>query len=147
MFVTEKKTTKVKHVPWCYLFNLVSHILNRLNDLSTFNVYLESHPSIPEGEVHIKISGDHGGGSFKMSYQVANISNPNKVANIVIFSIFEAKDSRLNLRICLERFKAHIDKIMNLTWKNRTFRIFMFGDYEFLSSMYGIIVCFRLCET
>ena len=77
---------------------------------------------------NIQISGNQVGGSFKMSYQVANISNPNKVANTVILSIFEAKDSRPNLRICLERFKAHIDKLMNLTWKNRTFRIFMFGD-------------------
>ena len=119
-------------------FNLVGHIVNRLNDLTCFNIFLESHPSIPENEVHIKIGGDHGGGSFKMSYQVANISNPNRVANTVIFSIFEAKDSRPNLRICLERYKAHIDKLANLTRRNRTFRVFMFGDYEFLSSMFGI---------
>ena len=69
---------------------------------------------------------------------LTSVTNPNKVAYSVIISIFEAKDSRQNLRICLEWFKAHIDKLMNLTWINRTLRIFMFGDYEFLSSMYGI---------
>ena len=100
--VTEKKKSVVKHAPRCYIFNLVGHILNRLNNLSKFNVFLESHSSVPQDEVRIKIGGDHdGGGSFKMSYQVANINNPNKVANTVT-SIFEAKDSRRNLRICLE---------------------------------------------
>ena len=46
--------------------------------------------------------------------------------------------SSQNLRICLERFEAHINTLMNLIWINRTFHFFMFGDYKFLSSMYGI---------
>ena len=50
LFITEKKKMKIKHVPWCYLFNLVGHILNRLNDLSKFGVFLDSHPSIPQTE-------------------------------------------------------------------------------------------------
>ena len=29
-------------------------------------------------EIHIKIGGDHGDGSFKMSFQVANVENPNR---------------------------------------------------------------------
>ena len=105
LFITEKKTTKVKHVPWCYLFNSLSHILNLLKDLSSFNVFLESHPSIPEGEVHIKIGGDHVGGCFKMSYQVANLIKPNSVNNTNVFSVFEAKDYRSNLIVGLSRFR------------------------------------------
>ena len=45
-----------------------------------------------KNEIHIKIGGDHGGGSFKMSFQVANVENPNRKDNTVVFSIFEAKD-------------------------------------------------------
>ena len=61
-----------------------------------------------------------------------------KLLILLFFHFFEAKDSSQNLRICLERFEAHINTLMNLIWINRTFHIFMFGDYKFLSSMYGI---------
>ena len=89
--------------------------------------------------MHVKIGGDHGGGSFKMTYQIANVNNPNKLDNTIIFSIFEAKYTRENLRLCLERFRAHIAKLQTLTWSDsKKLRLFMFGDYEFFSSMYGI---------
>ena len=35
-------------------------------------------------EIHIKIGGDHGGGSFKISFQVANVENPNQKDNTVV---------------------------------------------------------------
>ena len=43
-------------------------------------------------EIHVKIGGDHGGGSFKISYQLCNTSKPNNKDNTVVFSLFEAKD-------------------------------------------------------
>ena len=138
LIVTTKKRREVKPVPWCYLYNFVGHVIARLNSLNECNL-LVSHKFIPDDEVHVKIGGDHGGGSFKMTYQIANVNNPNKLDNTVIFSIFEAKDTRANLRLCLERFRAHIAKLQTLTWSDsKKFRLFMFGDYEFLSSMYGI---------
>ena len=50
----------------------------------------------------------------------------------------EAKDLRSNLVLCLERFKAHIDKFSSIIWEEKVFRVFMFGDYEYLSKMYGL---------
>ena len=38
-----------------------------------------------KNEIHIKIGGDHGVGSFKMSFQVANVENPNRKDNTVVF--------------------------------------------------------------
>ena len=38
-----------------------------------------------KNEIHIKIDGDHGGGSFKMSFQIANVENPNRKDNTVVF--------------------------------------------------------------
>ena len=139
LLVKKKKKSEVKLIPWCYIYNLVGHIISRLNELQECNL-LVTHNFIPADEIHVKIGGDMGGGSFKMTYQIANVNNPNKLDNTVIFSIFETKDSRANLRICLERFKAHISKLETLTWgiEQKKFKIFMFGDYEFLSSMYGI---------
>ena len=57
---------------------------------------------IKDNEIHVKIGGDHGGGSFKMSYQVANTNNPNSKENTIIFSTFEAKDYRVNLKVGLK---------------------------------------------
>ena len=39
----------------------------------------------------MKIGGDHGGGSFKMSFQLANVENPNRKDNTVFFSILRQK--------------------------------------------------------
>ena len=38
-----------------------------------------------ENEIRIKIGGDHGLGSFKMSFQVANVENPNRKDNTIVF--------------------------------------------------------------
>ena len=67
--------------------------------------------------IHINISGDHGGGSFKMSFQVANVENPNRKDNTVVFSIFEAKDYRVNIKLALERFKNQIKELQESTWQ------------------------------
>ena len=112
---------------------MVLHLQPGRSRLSTVNNVKESdalvnHPFIPKDEIQVKIGGDHGGGSFKISYQIANAMHPNKLENTVIFSIFTKKDSRANLRICLERFKTHITKLNEVKWCDKQFRVFMFGD-------------------
>jgi len=87
----------------------------------------------------LKIDGDHGGGTFKATFQIANVLNPNQPNNAVIFSMMEAKDYKSNLLLCLERFKAHIAQFNKVKWEgDKTFRLFLFGDYEFLCAMYGL---------
>ena len=67
--------------------------------------------------MHLKIGSDHDdGGSFKASFQVGNVLEPNKSCNTVIWSIFEAKAYRSNLLLCLERFKAHIAQLIKVSW-------------------------------
>ena len=70
---------------------------------------------IPASEINLKIGGDHGGQSFKMSFQVANVHNPNKPENYVIFSVMEAKDYKSNLRLCSERFRRQIEQFKKVT--------------------------------
>ena len=57
--------------------------------------------AIPKQEVHIKLGGDAGGGSFKMAFQVANLRNPNSKTNTVVFAMFHAKDTWANLKTAL----------------------------------------------
>ena len=126
---------QIKPRAWCYIFNLVGHILKTLDDLSRVNM-IANHSFIPDNEVFVKIGGDHGGKSFKMMYQIANVEHPNRELNTIPFSVFNAKDTMPNLRICLDRYKAHIDKLLKIKWNEKNFRVFMFGDYAFLCAMY-----------
>ena len=64
-----------------------------------------------KNEIHIKIGGDHGGKSFKMSYQICNTDKPNSKDNTVVFSLFEAKDYRSNLKLALTRFTQQVDAL------------------------------------
>ena len=72
--------------------------------------FKENHNS----EVHVKIVGDHGGGSFKMSYQIASVANPNSKDNKLVFSLFEAKDYRINMKTGLSRLAQQIDELQNM---------------------------------
>ena len=65
---------------------------------------LINYPFI-KNEIHLQIGGENGGSRFKMSFQVANVDNPNKKDNTVVFSIFEAKDFRGNIKLASERIK------------------------------------------
>ena len=50
----------------------------------------------------------------------------------------EVKDCKSNLVLCLERFKLHISQFSKVNWEGRIFRMFLFGDYEFLCNMFGL---------
>ena len=128
------KKIRIKLVPWCYIYNLVGFVLHYLDNLKSTG-FLTNSVFIPSDEIFLKIGGDHGGGSFKMSFQVANTDHPNKAENTVLFSIMEAKDYKANLLLCLQRFKAHISKLSQVNWYEKNICVFLFGDYEFLCSM------------
>ena len=72
---------------------------------------------IKDNEVHIKIGGGYGGGSFKMCYQVVNVDEPNAKRNTNVFSTFEAKDCKPNLIVGLSRFTQQVNQLQPLCWK------------------------------
>ena len=65
----------------------------------------------------MKLGGEKGGGSFKMNFQIVNISAPNSVHATCVFSCFEASDSITNLHVALDRFRDEVTEIRNMTWK------------------------------
>ena len=80
---------------------------------------------MPEKEIQIKIGGDYGRGSFKMTYQVANTLNPNSKENTIVFSIFEAKDYRINIKIAMSRFEKQLEDLQKMKYKYVTEIIFL----------------------
>ena len=72
---------------------------------------------IPEDEIWVKIGGDKGGKSVKISFQICNTLNPNSVQNTYVFTVLEAKDTPLNLHIALDLYHAQVESLMNTTWR------------------------------
>ncbi|XP_065658417.1 uncharacterized protein LOC136082931 [Hydra vulgaris] len=127
---------EVKNAPWGYIKDLPSHIINKLNLLKKKN--LLQHSNIKNGEIHIKIGNDYGGGSFNMCYQIVNVDRPNARRNTDVFSIFEAKEYKPNLIVVLSMFTQQINQLQSLCWNEKKIRVFIFGDYKFLCSAYGV---------
>ena len=87
---------------------------------------------IPSDKIWLKIGGDHGGDSFKVVLQVANLESPNSRENMFMICMVECKDSIKNLKKVLKPVKEQIDKLTNMTWNRKTIKLFLFGDYDFI---------------
>ena len=67
---------------------------------------------IPQDKLFVKIGGDHGQGSMKLEFQLANLVKPNSSKKTVVFAIYEGKDTRNNLLTVLQQ---HADSLKELT--------------------------------
>ena len=72
---------------------------------------------VPADEIWIKIGGDKGGSTFKMSFQIVNVSGPNSLKNTVVFACFEADDSFTNLERTLPRVIHQIADLAKQSWR------------------------------
>ena len=72
---------------------------------------------IPECEIWIKLGGDKGGGSFKLTFQIVNVKHPNSPNNTCILLAFQAGDTYTNLKIALEPYKMQITQLQRTTWR------------------------------
>lgn len=72
---------------------------------------------IPEDEIWIKLGGDKGGDTMKVSFQVVNVPTPNSVKNTVVFSVFVGLDTRTNLHIALDRYKEQVQTLQETEWR------------------------------
>lgn len=121
---------------------------------------------LPEDKVFLKLGGDHGQGSMKMEFQIANVPKPNSPQNTVVFVLFEGKDTRNNLATILQGYKDQVEYLESTGWRyvnfslattqnipnlvvfpilvfilffrGKAFVSFLYGDYEFLCKVMGI---------
>ena len=89
-----------------YVYSFVS------NDMLTWH-----DDVIPSNEIWIKLGGDKGGGTFKMTFQICNTQNPNSPSNTYIFSIFMAYDSVTNLHIGLDKYTEQVKDLQKTKWR------------------------------
>lgn len=123
--------------PYVYVTSLVLFVETLLNGYHQFGK-LNWDRGMPNEEIWIKIGGDHGGSSFKLTLQVLNLDAPNSKENTIVVGCCIAKDYYSNLKEITSVFKPEIERLNQSSWRNHRYRIFMFGDYAFLCSMYGL---------
>lgn len=109
-----------KNHRYVYMYNTCMHMYStctctffffRLNRLTWHDEI------IPSNEIWIKLGGDKGGSSFKMSFQIINTENPNSVQNTCVFAVFEASDTVFNLHVALDRYADQFDDLQKAQWR------------------------------
>ena len=93
---------------------------------------------IPKDGIWLKLGGDHGKGSFKLTLQILNVQKPNSPLNTFCICLAECRDSRENLDTILKPFKEQIDRLSEMKWNNCDIQLFLCGDYEFLIKVFGL---------
>eukprot|EP00117_Sycon_ciliatum_P026615 scpid33635/ scgid5600/ E3 ubiquitin-protein ligase NRDP1; RING finger protein 41 &gt; E3 ubiquitin-protein ligase NRDP1; RING finger protein 41 len=132
------KTAEIEMRPMVALPDLVGTVHGYLDQLDSTEQLFWHAGVIPEDQIWVKVGGDHGGDSFKMSVQVCNVRHPNSIRNIIPFVVFAAKDSPANLATALQPFASQINLLSSTLWHGRSVRVLLFGDYEFQTQQYGL---------
>lgn len=79
---------------------------------------LTSHNGkIPDDKIYVKIGGDHGQGSMKLEFQLANVEKPNSSKKTVVFTLYEGKDTRNNLRTMTQGYKDQLEELKQTKWQ------------------------------
>ena len=127
-----------KDIPVAEVENIPEFVTNCIDKLHEKNLLTWHAGAIPDDEVWVKVGGDHGRDSFKLCLQILNVNNPNAKGCTSIICIAECKDSMENLQLLLSQHNPQIQTLSGMQWQNKTIRVFQFGDYEYLTKMYGL---------
>ena len=137
----EKEENKVlveQSVPFSRIQDLPNFVDYLLELYSEKNM-LVSHGTIPDDEIWVKIGGDHGKNSMKFTLQIGNIQKPNSKSNTIVIAMVEARDTHNNLDRFLDGGLGNdIHMLSSHTWQHKKIKLFLNGDYEFLTKMYGL---------
>ena len=131
-------TVELRRTPVAFIRDIPQFVQNLLQEHKTQGNLTWQDGAIPEEEVWIKLGGDHGGGTFKLMLQVANVRNPNSKHNTCLLTVAECKDTPDNLRRILSPYKDQIETLKTMQWDGKRVRLFLFGDYDFLLKLYGL---------
>ena len=98
VFYNDGDKTEVKPTIIGKIKDLKELVRNLLNEYDKADRLTWHNGAIPEDQIWLKIGADHGGGSFKITLQIANINNPNSKNNTVLLLLAECKDTYENIK-------------------------------------------------
>ena len=73
-----------------------------------------------------------------MTMQIANVNNPNAKHNTSILVMSPCKDTHENIKWILQPYQQQLTDLNGMHWRDKTVRVFVFGDYDFLLKAYGL---------
>jgi hypothetical protein len=139
-----------KKVPNVQTNDVRAMILGRIDELFAVD-QLVWHAGMPRSEIWVKIVGDKGDVTTKLGFQIVNRITPNSAENTVIIGTFCATDSYVNIAACFGEHIRCIGELNGFQHLNKTIRVFVSGDCEFLARIYGLSTaasthpCFLCC--
>ena len=75
---------------------------------------------------------------FKLCLQVCNLDKPNLKENTIVYACMSAKDIYENMSKICSIHESQINQLKEEYWENKRIRLFVYGDYAFLASLYGL---------
>ena len=134
-----KEDTVENEVPYGRIGDLPKFVDSLLDSYDTQNLLTWQGGSIPQDEIWVKIGGDHGKNSLKFTLQIANLEKPNARHNTVVIAIASVRDTHDNMVRFLEGgLASDLKALQSHSWRNKSLKVFLNGDYEFLCKMYGL---------
>ena len=118
----------------------ITKMVDAMLDGSKEKGLLSWHSGIPEEEVWIKIGGDHGVNSLKLTLQIVNTEHPNSKRNTIVIAMAQVRDTHTNLERLFENMhlQEQILALQDHKWQGKSMKIFLNGDYEFLTKVYAL---------
>ena len=103
------------------LCSFITDLLDKYNEQQLLNFH---EGNIPDDQIWVKIGGDHGGDSFKLCLQIANVKSPNSRENAFMINMFNGKDTAENLRRALRHYRHQVYKLKKLKWMGKSIKLF-----------------------
>eukprot|EP00731_Ephydatia_muelleri_P009881 Em0005g467a len=128
----------IRGAPLIFMPDLNQKVIKMLDDNHSVGRLTWHNGIIPQTEVWVKLGGDKGGNTTKMNFQIVNVPTPNSIHNTCVFCCFAATDSVTNLHSALDRYRDQVKQLQGMKWREYTINLFMCGDFEFLTRMYGL---------
>jgi hypothetical protein len=118
--------------------NLSEFVCDLLTKYKEAGLLISHNGIIPDNEIHLKLGGDFGKQSFKISMQIVNLEKPNSKDNTIVIAMANIKDKYRNLEKFINLIKSQVECLQNLIWNEKKVIVFLFGDLAFLTSIFGL---------
>jgi hypothetical protein len=107
--------TEIRDAPFVFVPNLIARVADSVTSHLKSSDGLTWHEnSIPATELWVKLGGDKGHGSFKLSMQLVNTPHPNSIRSTAVLAVFKAGDTPHNLHTALAQYQQQIDELQGM---------------------------------
>ena len=107
----DDSTYDLEQTPVATITDIPQYVTELLDQCDMENQLTQHNSTISKDEVWVKLGGDHGGGTFKLMLQIANLRKPNSKYNTCLLAIAECKDTPDNLRRIIGPYKHQITEL------------------------------------